>query len=622
MARGAKQPPKENLKAIAEGHTLLARHPLFGELEPSSYWRPDLGGAPFTPRGYARLHSTVRPRSTDRFDTAIQLNPWKRASPQEWANVLGQAMLHYYLCHADPERTDEAWQIACELVAADFLRTLDLGRRPDDLAPADLPSLGRDVESVAAALRDGGPAMLKAYGGAGLAVDAPSFTAVSGLPPLSAKVRRERQESLAAAIRASVVKAIAQAGDAARTSPGDKRDPNSLAQRAKAWFIASYPLLGALAATFDIVEDADLCALHDIAIAAVSSEQQRVYINPRFAWTYPAMQFVIAHELLHVGLRHEARRQGRNPYLWNVACDYVINGWLVEMQIGEMPTDDLLLDPELGFEKESAEAIYDRITGDLRLMRRLNKGRTLRGVGKVDVLDDRPPAWWSGPGTDLDAFYRRALAEGLDLQLAATGRGLLPGDLIEEIRSIQQKPIPWDVQLGQWMDAFFPPIEARRSFARASRRQASTPDIPRPVWVRPEERLAARTFGVVLDTSGSMPPALLGRALGAIASYAMSREVPLVRVLQCDAGVHDMGYVAPESLLGSVEVRGRGGTVLQPAIARLLQDVRFPKDAPILIITDGGCDTLSLSREHAYLMPEGARLPFSTRAPRFAFEIG
>lgn len=40
------------------------------------------------------------------------------------------------------------------------------------------------------------------------------------------------------------------------------------------------------------------------------------------------------------------------------------------MAVGEFPTDDLLLDPELGFEKESAEAIYDRIVGDLRLTRR------------------------------------------------------------------------------------------------------------------------------------------------------------------------------------------------------------------------------------------------------------
>lgn len=621
MAKGRKEPPKENLRTIAAGVGLLRAHPLFSHLGLDSYWRPSTSGEPFTPKGYARLHSHPHNyRQQDGFATTIEVNPWKRATPEEWANVLGQALLHYYFCHADPERTDEAWRVACELVAEEFLRAIDIGRRPEDLQPADLPPLGRDVEAVATMLREDGSSLLALHGGLGLAAGAPSFTFSGRLPPLSAKVRRERQEILAAAIRASLEKAIATAGDAARGPSTIRRNPNSMAERARSWFVASYPLLGALAAAFEIVEDADLCALHDIAIAAVDSELRRVYINPKFAWTYPAMQFVIAHELLHVGLRHEARRQGREPYLWNVACDYVINGWLVEMNVGEFPSGDLLLDPELGFEKESAEAIYDRIVGDLRLTRRLNKARTLRGQGKVDVISERPPAWWSGPGTDLDAFYRRALADGLDLHVASGVRGLLPGDLVEEIRAIQQRPIPWDVRLGQWMDAFFPPLEAKRSFARASRRQASTPDIPRPVWQRPEERLAMRTFGVVLDTSGSMPPRLLARALGAIASYALSREVPLVRVLQCDAGVHDMGYVEAESLLGRVEVRGRGGTVLQPAISKLEADARFPKDAPILVITDGGCDTLTIRREHAYLMPEGARLPFRTAAERFAFE--
>ncbi len=607
------------MKAIQAGRAILAEHPLFAGLV--SGLEPNTAGEPFGAGGYARLH-THRSRGYRSLDrTEIQVNAWNRASPDEWAHVLGQALLHFYFCHADSSQTDDAYRTACELITSDFLRPLGLGRRPENLTPADQPSLGRDVETVANALREGGGAMIARYSGWGLAgPGAATFSFESGIGPLSARTRRERRESLAAAIRNSVIQAVRDAGDTARGVAVAQRNPNSLAQRARSWFVASYPLLGALAAAFDIVEDAAVCEREDIAIAAVDGELRRVYINPKFPWTYAGMQFVMAHEFLHVGLRHEVRRQGRDPYLWNVACDYVINGWLVDMGVGAMPTDTLLLDPELGFEKESAEAIYDRIVGDLRLIRRLNKARTLRGQGKVDVLGDRPPSWWTGPGTDLDAFYRRALAEGLDLHLSNGTRGLLPADLMEEIRAIQQRPIPWDVRLGQWMDAFFPPLESRRSFARASRRQASTPDIPRPVWVKPEERLSARTFGVVMDTSGSMSARILARGLGAIASYALSREVPLVRVLQCDAGVHDMGYVEPEALLGRVEVQGRGGTVLQPAIARLQSDARFPKNAPILVITDGGCDLLSVRREHAFLMPAGARLPFRTGAPQFHFE--
>jgi hypothetical protein len=55
---------------------------------------------------------------------------------------------------------------------------------------------------------------------------------------------------------------------------------------------------------------------------------------------------------------------------------------------------------------------------------------------------------------------------------------------------------------------------------------------PRPGRVRLDRRA---TFGVVLDTSGSMNAELLGKALGAIASYALARDVPAARVVFCDA---------------------------------------------------------------------------------------
>ena len=182
-------------------------------------------------------------------------------------------------------------------------------------------------------------------------------------------------------------------------------------------------------------------------------------------------------------------------------------------------------------------------------------------------------------------------------------------------------PVRGEVLWTGFLAAFFPPIERRRSFARLSRRQAATPDIPRPVWISPPELTASRTFGVVLDTSGSMSSRLLAYAMGAIVSYAMSREVPMVRVVQCDAFPHDVGYVEPEALVGTVEVRGCGGTVLQPGIDKLAGATDFPKDAPILVITDGACDVLNIRREHTFLMPQGARLPFRTTAPEFRFDM-
>jgi hypothetical protein len=51
--------------------------------------------------------------------------------------------------------------------------------------------------------------------------------------------------------------------------------------------------------------------------------------------------------------------------------------------------------------------------------------------------------------------------------------------------------------------------------------------------------------------------------------------------------------------------------VLQPGIDLLNNADDFPKEAPILIVTDGYCDKAILhGREHAYLIPQGSNLPF------------
>jgi len=80
---------------------------------------------------------------------------------------------------------------------------------------------------------------------------------------------------------------------------------------------------------------------------------------------------------------------------------------------------------------------------------------------------------------------------------------------------------------------------------------------------------------------------------------------------------YDEGYVAPDSISDRVRVKGRGGTVLQPAIDLLQKAKDFPETGPILIITDGACDKLHIHRDHAFLMPEGSQLPFTPRGKVF-----
>jgi predicted metal-dependent peptidase len=516
--------------------------------------------------------------------------------PDEWYWVLAHLALHCGLGHLDPGRSRNLAgdAVAC-LEVNRFLRESHIGREAMPL-PAELPR--RDVDLLADEWRrDGIPPELRHCGTAGFGPDV-----LAG--PVSAT-----PTDWPGAFAASIARAATEAIDLAGGVSVPRR-VNQVWERARGWFVSSYPLLGGLAAHFTIVADVNLARGWHISIAAVNAGAGEIYVNPHAGLSEEEWRFVLAHEMLHAALRHGDRVGGRDPYLWNVACDYVINGWLVEMQVGATP-DGLLHDPVLA--GLSAEAVYDLIATDLRRLRKL---RTLRGQGLGDVLGEPLPHPGSRRGIDLDEYYRRALATGL-VYHEPRGRGLLPAGLVEEIRALDQPPLPWDARLARWFEEFVRMPEQHRSYARPSRRQSSSPDIPRPGRRQSEEQIRRCTFGVVIDTSGSMDHRLLGKALGAIASYATARQVPRARVVFCDAAAYDAGYLDVEAIAGRVTVRGRGGTVLQPGVTLLERAEDFPPDAPILVITDAVCDLVRIRREHAYLVPPGARLPFTPKGPVF-----
>jgi predicted metal-dependent peptidase len=663
MPPGAPRRPRPRTDPATEqrlaGLRLVRRHPLFAPLAQRAAWPAGPGDGTgddryrCPPDGWAVVTS----------DGGICLHRDRRGEPEEWAWAIAHCLLHLGFGHlavrhhkdwtaaaglpprarwprtAAADGFDPAWNLAACVTVNRFLAHLKIGRPPaglgEEAGPQQLAGPGHSAstgpsaspghsvstghsaspagqeERLASRLREfTGPLNLSAAGTGGPGGDLRWAGAAGGR---AGRAQVDWPDLLAAGLADAVGAAVDVAGGAAASLTGEGgRRARTPWRQALGWFVSSYPLLGGVAAAFKLVEDAEVCRLHGIAVAAISPSAAELYVNPLTGGDEGERRFVIAHELLHAALRHDTRGGGRDPWLWNVACDYVINGWLTEMSVGDLPAA-VLYDPAL--KGKSAEEVYDQIAAGRRRARKL---ATLRGYGAPDILPGRLGGADPAGGVDLDEFYRRCLADGLAYH-RGQGRGLLPGGLIEEIRALTEPPVPWDVELARWFDAHFAPLERRRSYARASRRQAATPDIPRPGWYRPEELSDSRTFGVVLDTSGSMDRRLLGKALGAIAAYAVSRDVAAVRVVFCDARAHDSGWMHPFDIAGRVRVRGRGGTVLQPGVDLLLAAADFPKDGPVLVITDGWIDRVRISREHAFLIPAGATLPFPPRGPVFRF---
>ncbi|MEQ8148199.1 hypothetical protein [Streptomyces sp. OP7] len=592
--KGGKGQRKRDLaaEAFTAGLAIMRANPALAAVDVDVCRREDCELAPRD--GLVRVGS----------DAVLHVHPDRQADPETWAWALAHAVLHLGFGHVPAAEGPRTQPDACELAARcvvvnRFLLGFPVGKVPEDL-PAAYPD--GDEERLAAAWRRGGiPAVYERCGTAGGEADLhlERWQGWYGQPP-------DHQLAFATALTRTVSAAMDMAGGR-RDSLDGAPAPRRPWHKALSWFVSSYPLLGGIASGMTLVADAELARAHGISVAAVDAGAGEIYVNPLRHLEDEEWRFVLAHEMLHAALRHGDRCGPRDPFLFNVACDFVVNGWLVEMDIGTIP-EGLLYDKNLA--GLSAEEVYDRIVDD----RRARRLATPRGKGLGDVLG--APLGPPRDCVDLDGFYRRGLTQGMDLH-DRQERGLLPAGLVQEIRTLSHPPLPWDARLARWFDEFVPRPEPLRSFARPSRRQASTPDIPRAGRWFPPEEVARCTFGVVLDTSGSMNSVLLGKALGAIASYAGSRDVPAARVVFCDAAPHDAGYLPVAEIAGRVRVRGRGGTVLQPGIDLLQRADDFPSGAPVLVITDGWCDVLRVRREHAYLIPQGARLPFTARGPVF-----
>ena len=68
------------------------------------------------------------------------------------------------------------------------------------------------------------------------------------------------------------------------------------------------------------------------------------YYNPEFVikMSIPELNFLHLHEISHIAMKHKVREQGRDPEIWNIACDYYINKAICD-EYGIRPGSDPVL---------------------------------------------------------------------------------------------------------------------------------------------------------------------------------------------------------------------------------------------------------------------------------------
>lgn len=320
----------------------------------------------------------------------------------------------------------------------------------------------------------------------------------------------------------------------------------------------------------------------------------RIRVNPEFAASLKdtELQFVIAHELMHLLMLHHDRRANRDPVRWNIATDLIINRTLknaaAAMGAGAftMPSVGIIADE--GQAEMTAEQLYSEIPEPSAQQRaQAQQGTTpvgagcgpVPGDGKGDGEEDEDGA--GGKSDDqLKREWRECAAQS---QMSGRQAGTQDGNLLADLLDIPPPKVRWaEVLRGALHRAI---AEAGRddvSWSRRSRRSGADIILPGGITYRCKA-------AVVIDTSGSMSDEDLSRCVAETTAIVNNCRVPVFLVVH-DHCVQEACWVRPGAR-GTVhanikkKMKGRGGTSFEEAYDRVEKE---PGKFNVMVhLTDG-----------------------------------
>ena len=218
-------------------------HPLFRQLAGGAIFRRDEHPYLTGSGGWAYVSS----------EGYVYCNRHQRGHAAEWTWVLAHCLLHLGFQHLERAVSlDVPYAAACCVAVTRFQAAAKFGTPPVQL-PATLPAEPEQV--LTRRWRESG--VPEEYLGLGAAGSVPDLVAEERSRWLYGAPDWDRRFAIGLAEAATA--AIDVAGGA-RTSLTDSAARRPVWERAMGWFVSSYPLLGGLAARFELVADAEVAS--------------------------------------------------------------------------------------------------------------------------------------------------------------------------------------------------------------------------------------------------------------------------------------------------------------------------------------------------------------------------
>lgn len=312
-------------------------------------------------------------------------------------------------------------------------------------------------------------------------------------------------------------------------------------------------------------------------------------LNPRERET------VLCHEVLHVSNLHHLRKGDRNHQMWNVACDYAINQYLVEPPY-ELPKGGLFDDK---YDKMSAENIYGRLQSDQQEKEDeqtedsddessdtgngdSNGSNQDDSTSSIDELYDRcigdvdqHPNPTGMSKSELESETKIMVKQAMTVAKAA---GKMPSNIETAFNELLKPQVDWRSIIARWIEGFCngdyswsmpSPIHLSRGFILPSLNSDAFANI-----------------SIAIDTSGSMSDQVLQQAVSEVfAGLSVytenNQEDASIKVIYCDTDVQRVDEIEHEGQV--TKPVGRGGTLFTPVFDHIKSD----PPAGLVYITDG-----------------------------------
>ncbi len=307
-----------------------------------------------------------------------------------------------------------------------------------------------------------------------------------------------------------------------------------------------------------------------LTIPYAATDGRDIFLNPEFLQSLPKEQQdgILLHEILHAALLHSLRLNEREPELWNIAADIVVNGTISRQTGIELPPGGLR-DEQL--EHLSVEEVYELLRSD-------EDDRF--ELADLDILAMKAGDAGDYPARGLEqkerelltAHWRQAIQQATAVARANQWGKLAIGSE-REFEMVVNPQLDWKAQLWRFL------VRTPTDFLNFDRRF-----VGRGLYLEALQGESVRVY-LAIDTSGSIGSETLRLFMseldGILGSYPH---------LKCDLYYADTDLYGPYRLNVDTPIpppEGGGGTSFVPFFDRIAATYDEHTQAVCIYLTDG-----------------------------------